>query len=43
MSHPIHVSREHTRNQHNIRAWLQGALWLGWIAVGLNAWLISQM
>jgi len=21
---------------------LQAALWVGWIAVGINAWLISQ-
>jgi len=27
---------------HNQLAWLKAVLWVGWIAIGLNIWLITQ-
>jgi hypothetical protein len=31
-------------HRHNLpsRLLLQASLWVGWIAIGMNAWLISQ-
>ena len=32
------------RTRHlNSRHLLQGILWIGWLAIGVNAWLISQI
>ena len=32
------------RNRHlNSRHLLQSILWIGWLAIGVNAWLVSQI
>jgi hypothetical protein len=42
MQHTAHAHLSNERHHRPSLSLLQGALWVGWIAVGLNAWLISQ-
>lgn len=39
MSNRAHLSQYRSRNP---LTWMKAVLWLGWIAIGLNIWLITR-